>query len=335
MIFGLVLGLGSGIIVWLNEGLINGLVVGLVFGGGVGLFVRNHSNFSCKIKPVETLKLSGRNLKKGLRKGFFVGMQIGASIVMIKAMAGWINNWIPLELSILLKWINTPVEWIYNLMLWLYLHILVFTGGQGLLQSVGDYFIQIILLLGSILMSGLVGAIIGAIVGGLSGPEIEKKIIPNHGIKLSGYNCLFFAMIGGFIGGLIVIFGNLLSAEILELVKDDKEIPKVLRDSIDYQPRWRQIGGILSANVVMGILVGALSSAFVPGLAFIQHYTVRLFLWKDRYIPLNLTSFLNQSKEKMILQRVGGVIDLYMPYYKITLLNNLKIIYVNLKVIGE
>jgi hypothetical protein len=51
------------------------------------------------------------------------------------------------------------------------------------------------------------------------------------------------------------------------------------------------------------ILVGALSSASV---ACIQHFILRLILYRDGYIPWNYARFLDYCTERLFLQRVGG-----------------------------
>jgi hypothetical protein len=58
---------------------------------------------------------------------------------------------------------------------------------------------------------GAPGALFGALRGGLTGPEIERRTLPNQGIRQSTANIGVFALIGGLTVGLLWGLLNLLS----------------------------------------------------------------------------------------------------------------------------
>ncbi|MBD2254759.1 NACHT domain-containing protein [Nostoc parmelioides] len=116
--------------------------------------------------------------------------------------------------------------------------------------------------------------------------EINKKS-PNQGIKSSAINAVTITLLIGLMGstGLTIVFlllgiypfTNLLDAVLFLIVT---------------------IGGYLSIGVPFGIMFG--------GFACIQHFTLRLILYRNGYIPWNYARFLDYSTERLFLQRVGG-----------------------------
>lgn len=128
------------------------------------------------------------------------------------------------------------------------------------------------------LIYSLVGAAIGILIGGLSGPDIEKRTTPNQGIWRSAVNTGTFAVVGWLIFGLIVV-----------LLKW-----QLLRESIS------------TYTIISSGLLGMLIGAVVPGTACIQHFTLRLLLWRHGHIPWNYARFLDYGTERLFLQRVGG-----------------------------
>jgi MFS family permease len=125
---------------------------------------------------------------------------------------------------------------------------------------------------------GLFGGLIGALIGGLSGPDIEKRTVPNQGIWQSAVNTGIFALVCWLIFGLIFVLIRWLIAR------------------VDVN------GYTFISSGLLGLLIGGI----VPGTACIQHLTLRLILWQNGYIPWNYARFLNYATERMLLQRVGG-----------------------------
>ncbi|NEU80970.1 NACHT domain-containing protein [Nostoc sp. UIC 10630] len=114
---------------------------------------------------------------------------------------------------------------------------------------------------------------------GFYASEVQEKKIPNQGI----WKSLRYAVISGLITGLI---GSLILG----------------------------IGGWLINGLTFGLKIG-LGTFFIGGLYLgltfggltcIQHFTLRLILYRNGYIPWNYARFLDYCTERLFLQRVGG-----------------------------
>ncbi|MBC6431191.1 NACHT domain-containing protein [Nostoc sp. HG1] len=126
------------------------------------------------------------------------------------------------------------------------------------------------------LLYGLIDGLILGLLGGLRGPEIAIRTIPNQGIWNSAKNALIMGLIGGLIGGL---FGRLIGEQIFGKIK------------------WMQL------CLVFGLVAGLV---FGGGQACLQHFTLRLFLYRQNSIPRNYVRFLEYATEHIFLQKVGG-----------------------------
>lgn len=172
--------------------------------------------------------------------------------------------------------------------------------------------------LAGLLASGLTGTMFGLFVGVLTGIlhmifsfiqnagqfikdilgmfflglETETpKVIPNDGIRKSNQNALRI--------GLIIS----LSAAFVSTVLF------ILYSLVIYEPlRWSfstvvyGMGGVLIITMVSGI-VGLI---YGGGMAVVQHYTLRFWLYYYGYLPFNLVPFLDQAADRLILQKIGG-----------------------------
>ena len=106
--------------------------------------------------------------------------------------------------------------------------------------------------------------------------DIEKKTIPNQGIWKSGVNAGIFGLIFGLIGGLIYGLVGMLKGELI----------------------FGVIGGLLG-----GLCLGLIKCG---GFSVIQHFTLRLILYGNGYIPWNYARFLDYAVDHIFLQKVGG-----------------------------
>ncbi|MBD2459079.1 NACHT domain-containing protein [Nostoc sp. FACHB-87] len=68
---------------------------------------------------------------------------------------------------------------------------------------------------------------------------------------------------------------------------------------------WRTTT-ITELFLIFGLLVGVFRWQTTGGLFCIQHFTLRLILYCNGYIPWNYARFLDYCTERMLLQRVGG-----------------------------
>ena len=135
---------------------------------------------------------------------------------------------------------------------------------------------------GRLINALIIGLIYGLSVGlksGISSSSIETKIIPNQGIWKSAAN----ACINGLINGLII--GLIISVIV----------------GLSYGLNFGLISGL-----IFGLPSGAISGLIGGGQACIQHFTLRLILYHNGYIPWNYARFLDYCTDRLLLQRVGG-----------------------------
>jgi predicted lipid-binding transport protein (Tim44 family) len=64
--------------------------------------------------------------------------------------------------------------------------------------------------------------------------------------------------------------------------------------------------GGLVVGLVVGLVLFPVLSLYFGGAAVIQHYTLRLVLWRTGTAPLNYVPFLDYAAERIFLRRVGG-----------------------------
>jgi hypothetical protein len=135
------------------------------------------------------------------------------------------------------------------------------------------------------LMAGFFGAVFG-VLGGLTGPDVERRAVPNQGIRQSAANVPMFALIGILVIGVPYGLINLLAGVVITRTAPD------LAD-------WLRLG--LGSGLSFGVLGGLL-----PGAACIQHFTLRCVLWCTGFAPRRYPRFLDYATERLLLQRVGG-----------------------------
>jgi energy-coupling factor transporter ATP-binding protein EcfA2 len=130
------------------------------------------------------------------------------------------------------------------------------------------------------------------LINAIKGSEIETKTIPNQGIWRSAMNVgvtgliawLIFVPTYWFNRLLIIIFYKGLIFNISAWGESS------LFDLITPGLRW-------------GLLLGLI---FGGGLACIRHFTLRLILKRNNYIPCNYAHFLDYASDRIFLQKVGG-----------------------------
>lgn len=144
------------------------------------------------------------------------------------------------------------------------------------------------------------GVIFGLIVGSIYGliTFLTFTLINESTIGLT--KLLFDSLFGGLMFGL---FGGAIGALIGGFRDSDIE-----KRTVPNQGIWRSAAntGTFALVGLFGGPLGVLIGAIVPGTACIQHFTLRLILWRSGYIPWNYARFLNYATERVFLQRVGG-----------------------------
>jgi hypothetical protein len=151
------------------------------------------------------------------------------------------------------------------------------------------------LVLGWLALGLYVGLYVGLILGFKKELELERRTIPNQGIRRSAANAVKLLTIGGAVGGLISGLGWWIYHNHSEMIW------------------WAKYGtnpldGLIYVLIV-GLMVGLMSSLIGgdnSGLVCIQHLILRLILWQRGCIPWNYARFLDYATERIFLQKVGG-----------------------------
>ncbi|NJL61453.1 MAG: NACHT domain-containing protein [Methylacidiphilales bacterium] len=131
------------------------------------------------------------------------------------------------------------------------------------------------------LITGLIAGLIFGLIDGLKG-EIVNKSIPNQGIRNSGKNMVFLIIVFS----LIFVLGQIWLKPFLLKLVTAKEVTKIINSS--------QVLVVFSVVICGG------------GFACIQHFSLRLVLWYNRYIPWDYAKFLNRASERRFIQQIGG-----------------------------
>jgi hypothetical protein len=105
---------------------------------------------------------------------------------------------------------------------------------------------------------------------------------------------VFIGMLYGIIGGLI---GGMIGPSIQQRVKPNQGIWKSARNA------WI-VASIV--GLIFGPPAALFGGVFGVGRACIQHFTLRLILYLNDYVPWNYARFLDYAAERLFLQKVGG-----------------------------
>ena len=131
------------------------------------------------------------------------------------------------------------------------------------------------------------------IVDGLRGSEMENRITPNQAIRQSAKNAAVGTLIGWLANGLSL---SLLVALMMLL-------PIARETFLEAFTTYSRIGLVVTKTALAGgLLVGMMLGL---GCVF-QHFTLRLTLYYNNYIPWNYSRFLDYAAERIFLQKVGG-----------------------------
>ncbi|NEQ08108.1 MAG: hypothetical protein F6K37_19785, partial [Moorea sp. SIO4E2] len=131
------------------------------------------------------------------------------------------------------------------------------------------------------LIGGLMCELMFVLIKGLTEEEIKTRNKPNQGIKESAKNIVIVSLISWPVIFLSVVLLPLVSAENVEPV-----------------------------SLLIG-LIGAFMIAMLLGFSFagrpvIQHFVLRLILWRSGSIPWNYAHFLSYATERRLIKQVGG-----------------------------
>jgi hypothetical protein len=220
------------------------------------------------VQPVETLQEGGMGMRQWLAlrwRQWLIGGVGAASVVSVSVV-------------VLMAWSQRGViRGIY--------FVFCFFGMAGITVLTGS-FVGVKLAPMFAALAGVFGALFGALGGGLTGPEIERRTVPNQGIRQSAVNIGVFALVGGLtVGTFLCLLVLAVSMLVTGTIPD-------LSECLIYE-----LDGLVSWGILSGL---------VPGAACVQHFALRLILWCHGVIPWNYVHFLNYATERRLLQRVGG-----------------------------
>lgn len=134
----------------------------------------------------------------------------------------------------------------------------------------------------SLLSSGHLIWMIAWIFFVFSNLDIENKNIPNQGILESAINTLKLSVFYLVPSTILIFFIKLIF-------------------SID-----NSLNEYLISSLKFGLFFGLLAGMLRGGTTVIKHFTLRLILYRNGYIPWNYARFLDYCTERLFLQRVGG-----------------------------
>jgi NACHT domain len=128
------------------------------------------------------------------------------------------------------------------------------------------------------LVLGLLFGLVLGLLGGFSTNQLDERLrlTPNQGIWRSARNGLLSGLLGGLGLGLLASLSA--SRPLIGLVVG--------------------LGGGL-----LGVLLVGLPLGLRP---FLQHFTLRFWLWRTGCLPWNVVAFLNEATERIFLRKVGG-----------------------------
>lgn len=300
-IAGLSRGMSDRLVFRLANGLVVGLTAGLMLGLGSGVVSWLVGVLLLKVLPVGLFPIW---LSNGLSVGATAGLLWGL-IARLKEKTqpvaarqgvgdrGWLIR--SLRQGLIVGGVAALVSGLvlglllcsHNLRAVQVIALLTNRLGLGLVYVlIGSPFAAILGAITGVAGGAELGALIGALSSGLRGSSIEQSAIPNHGIWRSAKYVGTFSLIGGLALGLIFGLTNLLA-------------------SVLYVKTTPNLGDWLHGWLSNGLFL-AILSGLIPGAACIQHFILRVMLWRNGSIPWNYARFLDYAVDRIFLQKVGG-----------------------------
>ena len=246
------------VFVWLTVWVAGGLHVGMFAGLAVGLAIRLGRWWAWRGGT------AAANVDQGRTRAAVIGVASGVALglaAVLLARTGFGQR--IRDVAVLLVWMQDGfvTSFAYSLL-----------GASGMA-------------LGAAVPSGTLGALGGAL-SGATGADVERRLVPNQGIRQSAANIVLFAALGTLIIGVPYGLFNLMVATLTMRVL----------------PTW---GDWLRLGVGPGLGFGLLAG-LLPGAACIQHSVLRIVLWLSGALPLRYARFLDFATRRRLLQRVGG-----------------------------
>ena len=141
--------------------------------------------------------------------------------------------------------------------------------------------------IGRLVSGTLFGGLLGMFWGGFRPAVLPLKSVPNQGMRLSLRNAILIAT--------LVILTSWGFASLTDFVFG----------TFNAKPSfsWRDV---LVANGQLAIPFGLMAGLFFGGVSVILHVILRLLLWTEGHVPLNLRHFLDHATGLIFMRKVGG-----------------------------
>lgn len=302
-----------------NQGTLLGGFITLVVSLTLGLFTK-------EIKPVETLRWPGNALIEEIKSAGKIERFI--SFGMFSGFGGVSNLGQELDKRF-------SLNSLYNVQAVSYIWGFFTERIIYLLRGLVGWFLPV-----KSVLRGLFLGLNASIV------REEDIIVPNQGIWKSARNSLKCAILFGFIGFLLGITLGFITPVVdqqqwvstieqkqeryrEDLLKQDLKIQgevktqiaidKQIDHAIDKQiDQWRikrteeqeesqkELKHQSLYYAPLGGFIGVLLGGLFAGISCLQHFALRVVLYKNGFIPWNYTRFLNYATKHLLLQRVGG-----------------------------
>jgi DNA polymerase III delta prime subunit len=138
--------------------------------------------------------------------------------------------------------------------------------------------------------------VVGGVAGGLTSREVERRTIPNQGIRRSASNALRV----GVPLGIAAIIAGTLALRLAYVVIFDLDI------AVFQLRAFTQLNSELIFGVLAGLTIGLAFAMFFGLLAVLRHAVLRAMLYRNGSVPLNYARFLDYAAERIFLRKVGG-----------------------------
>ena len=255
------------------------VMYGLIFGIAFGLIGLLLSGFlagrKTTIEPAEIIDWSGKGMWQSLfnREHIQNSVGVGLSSSCIISLAYYLSY------QLLFGW-NAP--------------------DQGILTALNTC-------LSYVLLIGLSYWLLIGLVSGLDSKTLEKRIIPNQGIRRSTRNGALIGLLIGFITWFVYALTFGLSKglnaglQAFGLGLYSSALDAGLNSGLS---TW--LISIHGYALSVGLIGGLLGGLLFGWLACIQHVILRVLLWRTGDAPLDYPHFLDYTEERILMQKAGG-----------------------------
>jgi len=270
------------ILVRLGMGVAAGLIISLTIGIAFGLFIG-----------------AGKGPGSGVVSGLISGVVSGLASGLVIALTSRIETEIrPAEVVVwswrrLVQVRSLKKKLIVGISSGLTLALLM---GLALVETSPSLSARLLFLI--VLAIALIIVAIIVLAGGLTSGVSSKLqnerdlTLPNQGMRRSLRNSIRIGLIGASVGGSISIMAFSLILKLLGAI-----FTAGLVGQISFLLLCGSLGGTIT-----GLIVGLPNG----GIAYIQHISLQLLLWRSNLIPWNYPRFLNHAAEHLLLRKVGG-----------------------------